>query len=334
MKEVVCTIITKNYGHYALVLHDSLIKEQESIHFCVFVSNGSLPQDIEELLLSRKHVTIYNEASFTSELAIQLKEKYAISYHDAYRWSMKPLLLNKLLGNGYESAIYVDSDIYFYNDFAFLLKELKTYNLLLSPHWRSSLPQKDEINFKLNFLDGMYNGGFVGASIGSEAALNYWAGLCLFNCEVNRDEGFYVDQRYLDILPTRFDGVGHITHKGCNVANWNQEDCKRVKQPNGDVLINNKYPIVFIHFTNSLFKGVYLKKTDEALLPYVEKYRDHILKYSEIDIIEEFFEKGVHVESRKELSPPLPLLPPKKSILRKAAWGVYKKIKQLKRKLF
>jgi len=300
MKAVVCTIITNDYGHYALVLHDSLIEQFATVHFCVFVSNGKLPQKIEDKLLSRKNVDIFYDTTFKSELALKLREKYSQNLHDAYRWGMKPILLNKLLKDGYQSAIYVDSDIYFYNDYTFLFESLKTYNLLLSPHWRCSNPQIDIANFKLNFLDGIYNGGFIGASKGSEKTLNYWAELCLFNCEVNRNEGFYVDQRYLDILPTRFEGVTHITHKGCNVANWNQEDCKRTLQINGNVLINNTYPIVFIHFTNSFFKGVYLNKTDELLIPYVEKYRDHLLLYSDTDIIKDFFEKGVHLESRKE----------------------------------
>src|SRR5690606_11460054 len=141
---------------------------------------------------------------------------------------------------------------------------LESCNLLLSPHWRSSNPVKDVKNFKLNFMDGMYNGGFVGASVGALEALAYWAELCFHNIEVNRAEGYYVDQRYLDILPTRFEGVSHIRHKGCNVANWNQVDCERVVQPNGDVLINNRYPIVFVHYTNSMLRGI-LKGKDKSL---------------------------------------------------------------------
>lgn len=300
MKEVVSTIITKNYGHYALVLHDSLINQLKYIHFCVFISNGKLPQDIQAQLLSRPNVTIYYEDAIKDKLAIQLKEKFAKVYHDEYRWGMKPLLLNKLLDDGYERAIYVDSDICFYSDYAFLFESLKKYNILLSPHWRCSMPDIDTINFKLNFLDGIYNGGFIGASKGGEKALNYWAELCLFNCEVNRNEGFFVDQRYLDILPTRFEGVGHIIHKGCNVANWNQVDCKRILKPNGMVLINNKWPIVFVHFTNSTLGGILLGN-DKFLYPFLEQYKDALLKYNDVNIIEEFFEKEHLKNSRREV---------------------------------
>lgn len=301
MKAIVSTIITKDYGHYALALHDSLTQFDKSVHFCVFISNGVLPKNIERELRSRPHIILFFSDDFTEDIALQLKSKYADIYHDAYRWGMKPILLNKLLQIGYDQAIYVDSDIYFFNDYKFLFQELESKKILLSPHWRSSCPIEDLPNFKLNFLDGIYNGGFVGASNGAEPILLYWAELCLFACKVDRGNGFYVDQRYLDILPTRFEGVGHIIHKGCNVANWNQIDCKRVLQEDGTVLINSVMPIVFIHFTNSFFKGVYLEpKKDSVLKPYLEAYRDNLLKYSEVDVIALFFEKGAKQSPRNE----------------------------------
>ncbi|WP_417890147.1 hypothetical protein [Xanthomarina gelatinilytica] len=300
MKAVVTTIITKDYGHYALTLQDSLLKFIPDIHFCVFVSNGTLLEETASILKSRPHTVIYYDNDFTDTLAKQLKEKYSSSFHDAYRWGMKPILLKKLLHIGYDKAIYVDSDIYFFNDYNFLFKELEANNLLLSPHWRSSDPNKDLSNFKLNFLDGIYNGGFIGASKGAEAALSYWAELCLFNCEVDRANGFYVDQRYLDILPTRFKGVTHIKHKGCNVANWNQVDCERILQPDGNVLINNEVPIIFIHFTSSMFRGVLIKKDDSILLENIKIYRDNLLKYSDLDVIEHFYQEGANMKSRTE----------------------------------
>lgn len=302
MTKAVCTIITSNYGHYALALHDSLLgNKEDDFTFCVFVSNGELPKDISNTFKTRKNVLILSQDDFKdNDLVIKLRNKYANSYHDAFRWSMKPLLLVKLLKLNFNKVIYVDSDVFFFSKYQFLFNQLETCKLLLSPHWRSSSPIKDVENFELNFMDGIYNGGFVGASEGAEEILRYWAGLCYHNVEVNRAQGYYVDQRYLDILPTRFEGVDHIKHKGCNVANWNQVDCRRVVQNDGSVLINDKYPIIFIHFTNSFFKGVYLWKSDSVLQSYVEKYRDTLLKYSPIDVIELFFKRGVNMPQRKD----------------------------------
>lgn len=300
MKNIICTIITSNYSHYAFTLHDSLIRFNPDVKFCVLVTLGDFDILTREEF-SRRDIIVFKIDDFEDDpIALQLNEKYNHSYHDAYRWGMKPILLQKLLNGGYENVIYVDSDIYFFSKYDFLFEELKKSNLLLSPHWRCSDPLLNSREFSYNFLDGIYNGGFVGASQGGIPALQYWAKLCLFKCEVNRNAGFYVDQRYLDILPTRYEGISNITHKGCNIANWNIIDCKRVRQSSGEVLINDKYPIVFIHFTNSLLKGAYLWKNDEELIPYIEKYRDNILIYSNVDIIQDFFKKGIHLSSRSE----------------------------------
>lgn len=325
MKNIFCTIITANYAHYALVLHDSLVRFNPNINFCVLITLGEFDSSVQEEFDSRK-IIFYNIDHFEEySTALKLKEKYIHSYHDAYRWGMKPILIQKLLSNGFDHVIYVDSDIYFFNKYDFLFEELKKCNLLLSPHWRCSDPVINVNEFRYNFLDGIYNGGFIAASKGSEPALEYWANLCLFNCEVNRNAGFYVDQRYLDILPTRFEGIKNIIHKGCNVANWNVVDCKRIEQLSGEVLINDEYPIVFIHFTNSLLKGAYLWKNDEALIPYIEKYRDNILLYSDIDIIEDFFKKGIHINSRSEAI----VINNNKYIFTRLIKKVYKKLKVL-----
>ncbi len=299
-KEVICTIITGNYGHYAMALHDSLLTYNKKMHFAIFISEGELNEKVKTEITKRKNIIVYDDDDFTDiEVAEQLRHKYKTSNNDAYRWGMKPIFLIYLLGMTYERAIYVDSDIYFFNDYSFLFKQLEQCSILLSPHWRCSDPTKDIENFKLNFLDGIYNGGFIGSSKSGKNALLYWAKLCFFKCEVNRNEGFYVDQRYLDILPTRFESVDYIRHKGCNLAYWNQVDCKRTLNPDGVVLINEIEPIVFIHFTNSFFKGVFLE-SDSLLLPYLEKYRDTILKYCETDLISEFFKEGIHLKSRTE----------------------------------
>ena len=84
----------------------------------------------------------------------------------------------------------------------------------------------------------------------------------------------FVDQKYLDILPSRFQGVRQLWHKGCNVANWNMVDCRRV-QVDDQILINGVEPIVFIHFTKSTIRGI-LNGDDALLLPYLNSYEDKL----------------------------------------------------------
>lgn len=297
--EAICTIITGNYGHYALALHDSILKFNHLVNFYIFVTEGKLAENIKCEIDKRKNIDVLSVSDFTDfEITKRIYEKYALINHDALRWSMKPVVMSYLLNSKYDRVIYVDCDIHFFNDFNFLFEALKTKNVLLSPHWRSSNPLLDLDNFKLNFLDGIFNGGFVGASKLGVKALDYWAHLCLFNCEVRRQDGFFVDQKYLDLLPSRFENVESIRHMGCNVANWNQIDCKRILNDDGQILINNHFPIIFIHFTKSFFRGV-LKENDTFLLPHLEIYNSTLLKYNSINVIEDFLEKEIKSKSKK-----------------------------------
>ncbi|MFD2517942.1 glycosyltransferase [Salinimicrobium flavum] len=285
-----CTIITADYAPYALVLHDSLCRFNKTFHFSVFLSKGGLSEAFEKEFLRRKYVQLYDFKDLQNfSYAKDLKDKYCEERHDAFRWGMKPVFINFLL-ESFEKVIYLDCDIYFFSDFHFLYEELNHVALLLTPHWRNSNPLVEYDNFKLNFLEGLYNAGFIGASRGAELALNWWAKMILFKCEVNTAEGFYDDQRYLDLLPVLFENTGILRHKGCNVANWNKILCNRTLNDNGEVTINNHFPIVFVHFTNSLLTGVFYKN-DKLLSFHLEQYRDNLLKYSDVDIIEEFSKK-------------------------------------------
>ncbi len=297
--KIVCTIITADYGHYALNLYDSLRQFDPDITFAIFISKGEFKEDILKKINANDNIFIidYNSIDY-NELLEKLKDKYLEEFHDAFRWGMKPVLINHLLKK-YQKVIYVDSDIYFYNSYNFLFDELEKNNVLLTPHWRSSVPTIEYSNFVHNFRDGLYNAGFVAAAQGAQDAMSWWAKMVLFKCEVNRREGFYVDQRYLDLLPILFDKVKVLKHRGCNVANWNKIECKRTVDENNEVLINNKYPIVFIHFTNTMLTGIYYEN-DVLLEPFLLKYRDGLLNYSEKDIIKHYFEVGKFQKSRSE----------------------------------
>ncbi len=178
---------------------------------------------------------------------------------DAFRWSMKPVLMKYLLEQkNVHKVIYLDCDIYFFGDYDFLFDELSRNNVLLSPHWRSSDPHKDPANFAMLYTEGLYNGGFAGANDAAIPALDWWAMACDYICVVDRARGMFVDQVHLNLLPVYFENIGILKHRGCNVANWNMIECERTLSGNNpEVLITGKYPIVFIHFAGSMIRGIF-----------------------------------------------------------------------------
>lgn len=211
---------------------------------------------------------------------------------NALRWSMKPVFIRHLLEQGIPKVIYIDCDMFFFSEGSFLFSMLDETDFLLTPHWRSIDPLKETLNFRLLFTDGIYNAGFIGASANSIPILDWWANACLYECKKRIINGLFDDQRYLDIVPVYFEKTGIVSHKGCNVANWNQAVCRREAQPDGTILINGKEPIVFIHFSSSTITGI-LHGNDILLKTHLEKYAAALSGQDpSIHLIEQYPEPG------------------------------------------
>lgn len=286
MNYTFCTIITKNFLYQALCLFDSLQKIDPKVKMTILV----VDEDNFETFDSPEGICFLslNKVRNTDH-ASEIIQNYFPRNLDALRWSLKPVLMNYLVQTkGYSKVLAVDSDLYFFNDFSFLLDELDRCNLILSPHWRSKDPLRDNPNFHLHFTEGLFNGGFVGVTNNSISFLNWWSQSCAYKCEDNKEQGLYVDQKYLDAAPVFFDKVGIIRHKGCNVANWNMKECQRNVMDNGEVLINKVYPIIFIHFTNSTIKGI-LSPEDSLLSEHLNLFLKNIKIHKTDFDIDSFF---------------------------------------------
>ena len=191
---------------------------------------------------------------------------------DCFRWSIKPVFINFLLDQNYDQVFYLDCDLHFFASFDFLSDDLDGNGVLLTPHWRASNPQMDEFNFSVLQTSGLFNAGFVGVSRHGRQAMEWWATVCAYKCKKASNEGLFVDQAYLDLLPVYFDNIKIEKHRGCNVANWNQIECERIVSENGQVKIKGCFEIVFIHFTKSTIKGI-KSGQDYLLRPYLNEYQ-------------------------------------------------------------
>ena len=280
MKQTFCTICTHNFIPYVLSLYDSLKQFNPDIHLHVLVSD-SVSEDTLSRFQTDKLFFISSKTLCAGGQGKAIHDKYAHQDQDLFRWSMKSVFTRYLL-NHYDKVICVDCDINFFSDYQFLFDLLDNASVLLTPHMRCSDPSIDPNEFQLNFLDGIYNAGFVAASRAGIQAMEYWAKCCLFCCDVNREKGFHGDQRYLDLLPTRFEGVESLRHRGCNVGNWNQVDCKR-ELVDGEVKINGEFDVVFIHFTKSMFRGIYTG-SDALLKPFADKYASRVKTFGGPDL--------------------------------------------------
>ena len=251
-----CTISTADYLPYVLALNESILQFDSDIVLNVMISDKR--GDYSEIKKKFPNLVFYFVKDFCQGgVAKQIYDKYRHADMDCFRWSMKPVFMKYLIQTlGYTKIIYVDNDIHFFNDYHFLFDALDQSTVLLTPHWRSSDPHIDFSNFAILYTSGLYNGGFVGANRRALDALDWWAMACEFVCVNNPSKGHFVDQTHLNLMPIYFDDVKILKHRGCNVANWNQIECRRVKHTDNMVLINGKTPIIFIHFTKSTIRGI------------------------------------------------------------------------------
>ena len=241
MNNAFCSISTNSHLPQTMALVQSVRQFMPHIPFYILLLDGAY---------TGGEVEVLTPDDLNSELATDIIKKYR-KKSDELRWSLKPVLLAHLLQQNVERVIYLDNDLFFYNDPTFLFEKLSNHSVLLCPHWRIREPEESKAWFHVNFTDGVYNAGFVGVSKQGLEAMRWWARCCAYACEKNFKKGLFDDQKYLDLMPAEFERVGVLNHKGCNVAFWNLGRYNLIIA--GDqVIINDTWPVVFIHFTAKL----------------------------------------------------------------------------------
>jgi hypothetical protein len=222
-----------------------------------------------------ENINIFSLTDLNDYIGNQIIDKYQ-SNQDKLRWALKPVFLKHLL-NETNAVIYVDNDIYFYNDFSFLFQELETNNILLTPHFYKSNPHNDQNWLEANFRVGLYNAGFIGVNQQAILALNWWANCCLYNVKKVFWRGLFDDQKYLDLFPILFDKVKIIKDKGCNLAGWNYLNYQFERNSYGDLIIDDTNKLIFIHFAESSL--VDFSETNHSLNKEYKVYEKNLMNH-------------------------------------------------------
>jgi hypothetical protein len=270
-----CTIITADYLPFAEVLYASLQKNVPGTPLQVLVTEKN------DFISSDDFIIHSLDSVINSAVSKGIYEKYAHTNPDHFRWALKPVFISYLFEKGFDKVIYADQDLYFVNNFSFLIDELESNNIILTPHWADIDPLKNETNLLTVLQGGLYNAGFIGANKKGAEIINWWAEMCHYKTEDNPELGLFVDQKYLDILPVKFPAVKVIKHQGCNLASWNIETCSR-EVKDGKLIINQLFDPVFIHFNKETIANI-LNGNDRWLKPYLEEYA-RLLKSKGLDL--------------------------------------------------
>jgi hypothetical protein len=112
-------------------------------------------------------------------------------------------------------------------------------------------PNEADLGAELTLLiAGTYNLGFIAISSTSETRrfLDWWEKRCLDMAFDEPRSGLFVDQKWVNLVPTFFKSVYVLDHAGCNVAYWTLHE-RSIRQDGANWLVADDQPLVFFHFS-------------------------------------------------------------------------------------
>ena len=175
-----------------------------------------------------------------------------------YVWTLKSSFMRTIMYNerGINSITHIDADMLFFSDPSPAFDEIRDAPCAVAPHRYSPRCQPRGTS------PGVYNGGFVYVARSGMDFLDWWADACIEWCYWHHDQGRYVDQKYLDDAPERWDAHA-LQHKGAHLGPWNQEQYS-YSLINGHIYVDDD-PLLWYHFHKGLEPGF-------VLHPFVEEF--------------------------------------------------------------
>jgi len=248
MTSAACTIVSLNYLPYARTLCESFRRFHPECNFYVLLVDR-LPAGMD-VSKENFHLVLAEELGIPNFKVVAFK--FGILELNT---NVKPTFLKRLLALGADQVVYFDPDILICSPIDLIYRSLETNSIVITPHCKSP-NQGDPYSEVLLLINGVYNLGFVAVSHTAEADrfLSWWEHRCLSLGYDERWAGLFVDQKWINLVPSYFDSVFVLKHPGCNVAYWNLHE--RTLQATGESwTVNGIVPLLFFHFSGISVDG-------------------------------------------------------------------------------
>jgi len=249
-----CTIIAKNYVAQARVLARSYLRHHPDAAFYVLViddTDGYIDGAEEPF-----------EIVTPAQLDIERFERMAVIY-DVLELStaVKPWLLRWMLARSAGGGtLYLDPDMRVYAPLNHVFDLVGSHGLVLSPHNLDPMPRDGKRPNEQDFLiAGAYNLGFIGIGSGefADQLLDWWGERLERDCIVDPSRGFFVDQRWIDLVPAMAESFKLLRDPGFNVADWNLAS-RPVSERDGRWWVKGDMPLTLFHFSGFDFSQPHL----------------------------------------------------------------------------
>lgn len=239
----ICTIVAKNYIAFARCLTESFIQHHPQGQVFVLLIDefdGYIAPSLEQFrVVSLREIGIPDINAMICRYTI-LELSTAV----------KPFFLEYLfVQKACHKLCYIDPDIYFYQPINKIWQLLDSYGIILIPHLLDFLDDSHKPNEHDILKSGCYNLGFIGLSRHAdlERLLHWWQQKLIRQCVVDLEQGLFVDQKWVDLVPGFFESIYIHRDPGCNVAYWNLNH-RQLDWEAGQYTIN-QVPLKFFHFS-------------------------------------------------------------------------------------
>lgn len=240
-----CTLFDRNYLYKGLAMYYSLIANcTEEFNLWILCMDQLTYELLQKMNLPR--VTLVSLIEFESKELLKVKSERNVA---EYSWTCASNFIWFLLKKNkeLESAIYLDADLYFFNDPKILIEELENKDVMITGHRYTKKFDKSGTSGKYCVQFMIFKNNTNGLIV-----LDWWRQACLDWCFSYFDNGRLGDQKYLDDWLTRFSGVYELQNLGGGVAPWNVQQYSFLNESSKtlgrELSSNKKFPLVFFHF--------------------------------------------------------------------------------------
>jgi len=285
MKFTLATITTPNQLSKALALCQRTCELNSEANCRIYILGPVNEQELDLETLQRTRICPVPEQLLDRSL-----EQYART-HSATELCclLKPAILLDALSQA-ERVVYADTDIYMLTALNSAFGELGENNILLTPHLHTSLTNDDREPSELTILrSGIYNAGLLilQNSPVTRNALNWWLNHLLKSCYIDYARMMNADQKWLDLLPTLFDGVKISNNPGINAGYWTMS---QFNLESDDQIRIGGHNLVCFHFSglderrvNDVSRHQNRHSNDKEFTTLAEQYLDSVQQFKPWD---------------------------------------------------
>lgn len=236
-----CTLFDSYYLNKGIATYLSLESVTDDFHLYVMAFDKDCYETLKGFGFKYMTVELVDDFETLELLAVKPTRTRA-----EYCWTCGSSIVYHFIKKyNLESLTYIDADMMFMSNPQILLDEIGDCSVGLSPHFE--IPENINAgHFCVQFVyfknndDGM-------------AALTWWKDRCIEWCFCRYEDGKFGDQKYLDYIPKKFNGVHVFANRGCGVAPWNMH---QYKYSDGLSFLYQgvEYQTVFFHMHGADFK--------------------------------------------------------------------------------